>query len=790
MKYQGYKHLMILPLLFSGLFAQTEPDLVLKDEITPEYITYLLVHEVGWLIQVGGGDSEATMKAHMGLAILSFAWSHVDGDTMIMDLEPIFDAIEENVDSLANQIEEYIVPIFDGIGDIYDLLTNLTNFFNSGDFSAFRDSLKIYMDDIEDEIDNGVIPTIEDFFEDLEGNFEDEHFSDHIDAIADGTAEFEFALQVLGSSYEDTLFIFSRDLFNRVDNFSVLGEEMGNNFDDAVAWMDSVMSITGGDVMPGVNLFRAGFTDMIDLIDSLKVILTNHPFAPFEIDVAPLDSLRDVISEIDTLLGGKEYEFGPSEEGKTIKPLAIIQNIPGDGLQNVYMDFYRTSSPAIYTFGGIFPDGLDSLSLDLISADAVFNDWDDLDTLEAHLLDLKEAWEMDLANDPFDPDAHLGLAIVSTFEIIRDHINVYEDAFRLLDEGRIDSLTFYYDWDNFDIFDEIEEIDDHMGYYVESEDLTHFIFLVKTEPDDYEPYEIGPSSEFDVIHLPVPVIFLIREELHLVGAGLELIVDGISALYDELSEIFILDLDPTVLDFSNVESDSDFILILEQSNPDFLTVTPYGIEQFHEAGDMLEDGVQNLNKFFVHMVDLAYAMEPYEDDFDMDGTQFIADMEDMEYHTWEVWQDFAYPDSVTIINDERVNLSAWFDDPPTSFLLMWKYYVFGIDSTLGGLFPDRPGLGISPDGWVSLPKIFEAYLAYPNPFNPWTNITFDIPKVGHVTVTVYNIIGERVATLVDKQLTQGKKHLIWNATEYASGLYFYQIDYDGIVKTHKMILLK
>ena len=57
-------------------------------------------------------------------------------------------------------------------------------------------------------------------------------------------------------------------------------------------------------------------------------------------------------------------------------------------------------------------------------------------------------------------------------------------------------------------------------------------------------------------------------------------------------------------------------------------------------------------------------------------------------------------------------------------------------------------------------------------------------------MTVYNVIGERVATLVDKQMTQGRKHLIWNATEYASGLYFYQIDYDGIVKTHKMILVK
>jgi len=85
---------------------------------------------------------------------------------------------------------------------------------------------------------------------------------------------------------------------------------------------------------------------------------------------------------------------------------------------------------------------------------------------------------------------------------------------------------------------------------------------------------------------------------------------------------------------------------------------------------------------------------------------------------------------------------------------------------------------------------FVLYPAYPNPFNPTTNIEFSIPKSGFVTLKVYNILGEEVATLVSKKLTAGKYKYDWDAGRLASGVYLYRIQSGDYFDVKKMILLR
>jgi hypothetical protein len=79
---------------------------------------------------------------------------------------------------------------------------------------------------------------------------------------------------------------------------------------------------------------------------------------------------------------------------------------------------------------------------------------------------------------------------------------------------------------------------------------------------------------------------------------------------------------------------------------------------------------------------------------------------------------------------------------------------------------------------------------YPNPFNPVTTIRYEVGSAGHVTLTVYNALGQRVATLVDGVQTTGRHQVQFNANTLPSGVYFYQMRAEGHVHTKRMVLLK
>ncbi len=80
--------------------------------------------------------------------------------------------------------------------------------------------------------------------------------------------------------------------------------------------------------------------------------------------------------------------------------------------------------------------------------------------------------------------------------------------------------------------------------------------------------------------------------------------------------------------------------------------------------------------------------------------------------------------------------------------------------------------------------------AYPNPFNPNTNIDFSVPRTGRVTLIVYDILGRVVTKLVDETKTPGRYTVRFNASGLASGIYFCQMESEGFRETRKMLLLK
>ena len=93
---------------------------------------------------------------------------------------------------------------------------------------------------------------------------------------------------------------------------------------------------------------------------------------------------------------------------------------------------------------------------------------------------------------------------------------------------------------------------------------------------------------------------------------------------------------------------------------------------------------------------------------------------------------------------------------------------------------------------VSVVNNFLLHQNYPNPFNPATTIQFELTTKSTISLVVYNIVGEKIATLIDNKLfSPGLQEIEWNAVDFASGVYFYQLKTAGeSCITKKMILLK
>lgn len=117
----------------------------------------------------------------------------------------------------------------------------------------------------------------------------------------------------------------------------------------------------------------------------------------------------------------------------------------------------------------------------------------------------------------------------------------------------------------------------------------------------------------------------------------------------------------------------------------------------------------------------------------------------------------------------------------------WSYYnswiTRGKTASFYQLFTDSPNEN----------KYLNSYSlsqTFPNPFNPSTSISYQIPEMNFVTIKIYDVLGNEIATLVNEEKPAGTYKITWNAEGLSSGIYFYRLQAGNFVATKKMILLK
>jgi hypothetical protein len=107
-------------------------------------------------------------------------------------------------------------------------------------------------------------------------------------------------------------------------------------------------------------------------------------------------------------------------------------------------------------------------------------------------------------------------------------------------------------------------------------------------------------------------------------------------------------------------------------------------------------------------------------------------------------------------------------------------YLYGQQLDETGVVQTSPGI----------PEACVLFQNFPNPFNPSTTIKFSLPKSGHVTLKVYDLLGRETATLVSEHLSAGTYERMFSSEGFPSGVYFYRLQTDGFVQTRKLLLLR
>ncbi|MEJ2636576.1 MAG: T9SS type A sorting domain-containing protein [Calditrichia bacterium] len=110
----------------------------------------------------------------------------------------------------------------------------------------------------------------------------------------------------------------------------------------------------------------------------------------------------------------------------------------------------------------------------------------------------------------------------------------------------------------------------------------------------------------------------------------------------------------------------------------------------------------------------------------------------------------------------------------------WGYTWVGDTALVVGI-KDKP---------VNVVRQFKLNQNYPNPFNPTTTISYSIAKSGKVRIDIYNLLGEKVAELVNKVQQPGDYQIKFDGSNLASGMYFYRISSQNFTQIKKMILFK
>ena len=175
---------------------------------------------------------------------------------------------------------------------------------------------------------------------------------------------------------------------------------------------------------------------------------------------------------------------------------------------------------------------------------------------------------------------------------------------------------------------------------------------------------------------------------------------------------------------------------------------------------------------------------------DKDNVIANFDVEDSSFNVWQgmevnlttKWQEYSFDFSTPegVVGGRSAN---WFSLSNNEDKLPITYYFDDLRIV-------KLGSIVSVEDPQEVPAEFSLHQNYPNPFNPSTTINYKIPTAVIVSLKVYDVLGREVANLVNEEKPAGTYNITFNAGNFASGVYFYQLKAGNFVSTKKLVLMK
>ncbi len=153
------------------------------------------------------------------------------------------------------------------------------------------------------------------------------------------------------------------------------------------------------------------------------------------------------------------------------------------------------------------------------------------------------------------------------------------------------------------------------------------------------------------------------------------------------------------------------------------------------------------------------------------------------------WIDIARMD--TISTTDTIKTYVFIDYPPLAADYGYRTKIFISDSSrLYSTFATVPAWALTDVSTMTrlTPFTYESVSNYPNPFNPSTRISISLLSTGHVLLEVYDLLGKKIDTIVDRFLTQGTHQFLWDASKYPSGVYLCALRSEHGIKVTKLLL--
>jgi hypothetical protein len=780
---EGIMRTIIMRLIVAGLLSATaeaqSTDFRFVKRSDAAYAAYVDSMEAMFNVKIDGDNDSTDMWARLGLLMVSVAKVQV----AVTDFGQNADGILENVDAQADSLDTLLNSVINLEDSTFVLFVrSLRTHLEDPKYAQIKTMLEDMGDNLETDADS--FQTIgRDMGEQVGDAFE--LFFENLDSLQACSTYFAFTF--IGADSQivtiDTVFI---------RQVQTMLERIGDMVDRIKQGVDNIdTGLVDTDPAAAIDSFRGAIAYFNEALDTLEALLTAPPLDTLGIKTEFIGTVQDYLEAADSVLAGKEFTVGDSVEGKTIRPVSLLEH-PNEDWWDAFLDVYRVAHPESLTFFDLFPNGLTEKMLGYVTADLVLDLNADSAQLDQHFNSLETQYQVVLAADPDNADAHMGMAIILSWRLVNSHKDELEAVIGYLDTADFAGLTQDYTWKTLDYRTETDVIRDHFQKAKADSDLS-FVLLMVSGADGVADFTVGPGDELQPVFIVRPMAELISGVVEVLVEVRNNIAHEVERTINDLRSYADIDLDPNQLDFSQVASDLEAVDILIGANSNFLNLTPDGIAELRATGERIRRELARDVEATAELKLLCHTVAMREADLGVKATAWRTFGDDLDSMVNVIKTDFDYPDSTVIIDDERVNLSAWFDNPPDYFIhrVRWTLDEDSLtDNTLGGLFPDR-GFGLAVRNVPQLtPYNTLVKKLTPNPARDYFTIGLDLPAAAAVSVALFDVYGIRVKAL-EEGIRQGGRYVLkYRTADVTPGLYFVRLSINGKDEVRRLILTK